>query len=270
MNIEPKPSVATSARTRRTALSVAIAVIATIPIATGSSGASDDPTAADTTESTVPTTGSPDDDGRLPRTQHRHQHRRGRSPHVHRSRRLGEQRLVRGQGELRPDLRRDPRPVSANIFSDPCQWVEVDPPLGPTVDDLAAAFADVPVLNATEPTDVTVDGFHGKQIEFTVPDYTEDECIDGRFALFQESRLRWAGSQLLGARPPRPPSTVDPRRRRHPPGDRRHVLPGHLPAGPRRPRHDPQLHPNRALFEAEQSGDDDPVETSTPPSSSAS
>ena len=54
-----------------------------------------------------------------------------------------------------------------------------------------------------------------------------------------------SGSQLLGARPPRPPSTVDPRRRRHPPGDRRDVLPGHLPAGPRRPRHDPQLHPNR-------------------------
>ena len=33
MNIEPNPSVATSARTRRTVLSVAIAVIATIPIA---------------------------------------------------------------------------------------------------------------------------------------------------------------------------------------------------------------------------------------------
>ena len=61
MNIEPKPSVATSARTRRTALSVAIAVIATIPIATGSSAASDEPTTADTTESTVPTTGSPDE-----------------------------------------------------------------------------------------------------------------------------------------------------------------------------------------------------------------
>ena len=66
-----------------------------------------------------------------------------------------------------------------NIFSDPCQWVEVDPQPGPTVDDLVAAFADVPALNATAATDVTVDGFHGKQIEFTVPDYTDDECRDG-------------------------------------------------------------------------------------------
>lgn len=72
-----------------------------------------------------------------------------------------------------------------NIFSDPCQWVEVSPPVGPTVDDLAAAFANVPALNATEATDVTVDGFHGQQIEFTVPDYTDDECLDGRFALYQ-------------------------------------------------------------------------------------
>ena len=82
-----------------------------------------------------------------------------------------------------------------NIFSDPCQWVEVDPPPGPTVDDLVAAFADVPALNATEPTDVTVDGFHGKQIEFTVPDYTEDECIDGRFALWQDERHAGPGPQ---------------------------------------------------------------------------
>ena len=66
--------------------------------------------------------------------------------------------------------------MSANIFSDPCQWVEIDPQPGPSVDDLVAAFANVPSLNATAATDVTVDGFHGKQIEFTVPDYNEDEC----------------------------------------------------------------------------------------------
>jgi hypothetical protein len=53
MNIESNPTVATSARTRRTVLSVAIAVIATIPIATGTSAASDEPTSPDTTESTV-------------------------------------------------------------------------------------------------------------------------------------------------------------------------------------------------------------------------
>ena len=244
MNIEPNPSVATSARTRRTVVSVAIAVIATIPIATGSSGASDDPRRLTrqsrpcrqqgrSTRQPTPSnpTSAPASSGTLFAS---------RSPFP-----------TAGRTTAGSWLKSNSDPIFGaildrvgNIFSDPCQWVEIDPPVGPTVDDLAAAFADVPALNATAPTDVTVDGYHGKQIEFTVPDYTDDECIDGRFALFQDPEL--AGrSQLLGARPPRPPSTVDPRRRRHPPGDRRHVLPGHLPAGPRRPRHDPQLHPNR-------------------------
>ena len=57
MNIEANPTVATSARTRRTVLSVAIAVITTIPIAAGSSAASDETTSPDTTESTVDTQG---------------------------------------------------------------------------------------------------------------------------------------------------------------------------------------------------------------------
>ncbi len=91
--------------------------------------------------------------------------------------------------------------MSANIFSDPCQWVEVDPPLGPSVDDLVAAFASVPALNATEPTDVTVDGYHGKQIEFTVPDYTEDECIDGRFALLQDPGFAGQGPNYWAQAP---------------------------------------------------------------------
>ena len=88
----------------------------------------------------------------------------------------------------------------ANIFSDPCQWVEVDPPPGPSVDDLVAAFASVPALNATAATDVTVDGFHGKQIEFTVPDFTEDECSDGYFAMWQEPGYAGQGPNYV-ARP---------------------------------------------------------------------
>jgi hypothetical protein len=76
-----------------------------------------------------------------------------------------------------------------NIYTDGCQWVRVDPPVGPTVDDLAQAWANVPDLAATAPTDVTVDGYAGKQIEFTVPDYTDDGCrgispTQHRFALW--------------------------------------------------------------------------------------
>ena len=45
MTIEPNPSVAAVGRNRRTVLTVAIAVIATIPIAAGASVASDEPIA---------------------------------------------------------------------------------------------------------------------------------------------------------------------------------------------------------------------------------
>ncbi len=60
-----------------------------------------------------------------------------------------------------------------NIYPDGCL---VGPPVGPTVDDLVSALANVPGLNATAPVDVTVDGYAGKQIDFTVLYYKKDEC----------------------------------------------------------------------------------------------
>jgi hypothetical protein len=71
----------------------------------------------------------------------------------------------------------------ANIYTDSCPSVPVDPPVGPTVDDLASAWANLPGLNATAASDITVDGYHGKQVEFTVPDYNEDDCPYGDFKL---------------------------------------------------------------------------------------
>jgi hypothetical protein len=76
-----------------------------------------------------------------------------------------------------------------NIYADGCHWVPADPPVGSTVDDLATAWANVPDFAATAPVDVTVDGYAGKQIEFTVPDYTDDDCrgispTQARFALW--------------------------------------------------------------------------------------
>ena len=60
-----------------------------------------------------------------------------------------------------------------NIYAAGCL---VGPPVGPTVDDLVSALANVPGLNATAAVDVTVDGYAGKQIEFTVLYYKEGEC----------------------------------------------------------------------------------------------
>jgi basic membrane lipoprotein Med (substrate-binding protein (PBP1-ABC) superfamily)/DNA-binding SARP family transcriptional activator len=91
------------------------------------------------------------------------------------------------------------------IYDDPCQWVLVDPPVGPTIDDLVAALTNSAGFAATEASDVTIDGYEGQRIDLIVPDYNQDECRDGRFGLWTEAGQgtggpnRWAqgpGQQL--------------------------------------------------------------------------
>jgi len=71
-------------------------------------------------------------------------------------------------------------------YTDSCPSAMVDPPPGPTVDDFASVWADQPAFNATAPTDIVVDGFAGKLVEFTVPDYDEAECPYGDFMLLAD------------------------------------------------------------------------------------
>ena len=53
---------------------------------------------------------------------------------------------------------------------DPCLWEgQLDDP-GPTVDDLVEALVAQRRRNATTPTDVTVAGYHGRYLEWSVPD----------------------------------------------------------------------------------------------------
>jgi len=56
-----------------------------------------------------------------------------------------------------------------NLYVDPCAADPRlrEPAVGPTVDDLATALGDVPGLQATAPSDVTVAGFTGKQMDLT-------------------------------------------------------------------------------------------------------
>lgn len=58
-----------------------------------------------------------------------------------------------------------------NVSADPCQWVGnlLNPPVGPTVDDLATALANQPRRSATTPMDVSLGGYSGKYLELTVP-----------------------------------------------------------------------------------------------------
>ena len=58
-----------------------------------------------------------------------------------------------------------------NVVSDPCDasQPQLVPAVGPSVDDLVAAISNWAGFETTDPVDVTVDGFQGKQFELTAP-----------------------------------------------------------------------------------------------------
>jgi hypothetical protein len=58
-----------------------------------------------------------------------------------------------------------------NVVADPCDpsRAQLDPPVGPSVDDLVAAISALPGFDATEPIAINVDGFSGQQFELTAP-----------------------------------------------------------------------------------------------------
>ena len=64
-----------------------------------------------------------------------------------------------------------------NLVADPCDRSRamLDPPIGDSVDDLIAGLSNLPGFAASDPIDVTVAGFSGKQLELTAP--TEPGCV---------------------------------------------------------------------------------------------
>jgi len=187
----------TSRRTRRIVRYVAIAAIAMISLAACSSGASDNPTVADTSD-TVADTSEPTPSTTVPPTTTEATatvgpgsgtgYFVGSAPEVPVT-----FTMPAGWESDGPFVSKsDAEPTRglvfmdvSNLYTDGCQWELVDPPPGPTVDDLASAYANLPELGATPARDVTVDGFEGKEIQMTIPDYNENECKDGRFGIFQ-------------------------------------------------------------------------------------
>ena len=69
-----------------------------------------------------------------------------------------------------------------NLIADPCGTTGkgIDPPLGPTVDDLATGLLRLPGLTTSASTDVSVGGFSGKELELTAPEGALP-CIEDPF-----------------------------------------------------------------------------------------
>jgi hypothetical protein len=71
-----------------------------------------------------------------------------------------------------------------NLHADPCHWTgsELEPAVGPTVDDLANAFMSQPAQNALSVSDVTIDGYSGKKVELAIPDDVDtSQCDQGNY-----------------------------------------------------------------------------------------
>lgn len=60
--------------------------------------------------------------------------------------------------------------IVENVVEDPCDATSLlDPPVGPSVEELAAAISNLPGFEATAPEDVTVDGFAATRLTLTAP-----------------------------------------------------------------------------------------------------
>jgi hypothetical protein len=69
------------------------------------------------------------------------------------------------------------------VYGDPCQWSTTRPDTpATTVDELVAALGAQASRDASEPVDITVDGFAGKAVTLHVPDDAVfSECDEGFF-----------------------------------------------------------------------------------------
>jgi hypothetical protein len=57
----------------------------------------------------------------------------------------------------------------ATVYTDPCHWRTTAVTVGPRVDNLVAALVAQKRDSTVTPTDVTIDGFQGKEIDLMVP-----------------------------------------------------------------------------------------------------
>ena len=75
-----------------------------------------------------------------------------------------------------------------NLKADPCRWKAgtLDPPVGPTVGDLAAALLKQAGPAKGTSTDVTLGGYRGEKIEFSIPsDFDDSSCDEGVFSRWE-------------------------------------------------------------------------------------
>jgi len=86
--------------------------------------------------------------------------------------------------------------IVTNVAADPCgpNVTLLDPPVGPSVDDLVTAISNLKGFNITAPVDISMDGFSGKR--FTLIGPTDPLC-DGFGAWSTELRTTGMGQSEI-------------------------------------------------------------------------
>jgi hypothetical protein len=98
--------------------------------------------------------------------------------------------------------------AAEGLFGDPCHWdldgsgsynQPGDVEVGPTVDDLASALAGSTAYESTTPTDVTLGGFPGKQLDLELsPGISECDPDSGGTRRYVFSGAESAGFSIMG------------------------------------------------------------------------
>ena len=97
------------------------------------------------------------------------------------------------------------------IYGDPCQWSTTRPDTpATTVDEVVAALTTQASRDASDPTDITVDGYAGKTITVRVPDDAVfDECDDGNFGYWATIDAEFGDDGVSPSRHAQAPGQTD-------------------------------------------------------------
>jgi hypothetical protein len=82
-----------------------------------------------------------------------------------------------------------------NLMADPCHAAskgELDPPLGPTADDLVNGLLEQAAGSASDPTAMTIGGYPATRLELSMPDGVTTAACDGAYF------ARWYELDIVG------------------------------------------------------------------------
>jgi hypothetical protein len=97
------------------------------------------------------------------------------------------------------------------IYGDPCQWSTTRPDSpATTVDEVVAALAAQASRSASEPVDITLDGYTGQSITIHVPDDVAiDDCDDGVFGSWATIDPEFGDDGVSPSRHAQAPGQID-------------------------------------------------------------